>query len=173
MLEVGNGGLTHDEEMTHFAMWALAKAPLIMGCDLTTVSQESLDILTNTDLIAVNQDINSKQATCYLGCSWYDELLRNPSVFATSVTGGDVVAMIINWREVSYKNFQFNLEEIGVVPTQGQVVEVYDLWTHEVIGEYEDSEVSGGDEELSEEGLSWDKLEERAEKSKLTLKSSG
>ena len=39
--------------------------------------------------------------------------------------------------------------------------------------EYEDSEVSGGDEELSEEGLSWDKLEERAEKSKLTLKSSG
>lgn len=141
MLEVGNGGLTHDEEMTHFAMWALAKAPLIMGCDLTTVSQESLDILTNTDLIAVNQDVNSKQATCYLGCSWYDELLRNPSVFATSVTGGDVVAMIINWREVSYKNFQFNLEEIGVVPTQGQVVEVYDLWTHEVIGEYEDSEV--------------------------------
>ncbi len=54
MLEVGNGGLTHDEEKTHFAMWALAKAPLIMGCDLTAVSQESLDILTNTDLIAVN-----------------------------------------------------------------------------------------------------------------------
>lgn len=141
MLEVGNGGLTHDEEMTHFAMWALAKAPLIMGCDLTTVSQESLDILTNTDLIAVNQDLNSKQATCYLGCEWYDDLFRNPSVYATSVTGGDVVAMIINWREINYRNFQFNLEEIGVVPTQGQVVEVYDLWTHEVIGEYEANQV--------------------------------
>ena len=33
MLEVGNGGLTHEEEKTHFAMWALAKAPLIIGCD--------------------------------------------------------------------------------------------------------------------------------------------
>lgn len=54
MLEVGNGGLTYDEEKTHFAMWSLAKAPLIMGCDLTAVSKESLDILTNTDLIAVN-----------------------------------------------------------------------------------------------------------------------
>lgn len=38
MLEVGNGGLTYDEEKTHFAMWCLAKAPLIIGCDLTTVS---------------------------------------------------------------------------------------------------------------------------------------
>ena len=54
MLEVGNGGLTHEEEKTHFALWALAKAPLIIGCDLTTVSADSLAILTNVDLIAVN-----------------------------------------------------------------------------------------------------------------------
>jgi alpha-galactosidase len=54
MLEVGNGGLTHDEEMTHFAMWALSKAPLIMGCNLNTVSDESMAILTNIELIAVN-----------------------------------------------------------------------------------------------------------------------
>ena len=105
MLEVGNGGLTHEEEMTHFAMWALSKAPLIMGCDLTTVSQESLDILTNVDLIAVNQDPNSKQATCFIGCSWFDAITRSPSVYATNVTGGDVIAMIINWREVNYEDF--------------------------------------------------------------------
>ena len=59
MLEVGNGGLTIEEEKTHFAMWALAKAPLIIGCDITTARQESIDILKNTDLIAVNQDPNS------------------------------------------------------------------------------------------------------------------
>lgn len=47
MLEIGNGGMTNDEEKTHFALWALAKAPLIIGCDLSIVSQESLDILTN------------------------------------------------------------------------------------------------------------------------------
>ena len=59
MLEVGNGGLTVEEEKTHFAMWALAKAPLIIGCDITTARQESVEILMNTDLIAVNQDPNS------------------------------------------------------------------------------------------------------------------
>lgn len=60
MLEVGNGGLTHEEEKTHFALWAFAKAPLIIGCDLTTVSADSLAILTNSRLIEVNQDINAK-----------------------------------------------------------------------------------------------------------------
>ena len=47
MLEVGNGGLTHEEEKTHFALWAISKAPLILGCDLSKVSKESLDIIMN------------------------------------------------------------------------------------------------------------------------------
>jgi len=119
MLEVGNGGLTHDEEKTHFAMWALAKAPLIMGCDLTTISAESLAILTNVDLIAVNQDPNSLQASCFIGCNWFDEISRRPSVYATRVTNGDIVAMVINWRELHYDHFTFNLAEIGIVPYEG------------------------------------------------------
>jgi len=56
MLEIGNGGLTVVEEKTHFAMWAMAKAPLIIGTDLSTITQESLDILMNKHLISVNQD---------------------------------------------------------------------------------------------------------------------
>ena len=54
MLEVGNGGMTINEEKTHFALWALAKAPLIIGCDLTNVRPESLAILKNKWLIDVN-----------------------------------------------------------------------------------------------------------------------
>jgi alpha-galactosidase len=45
MLEIGNEGLDFTEERSHFALWALAKAPLIIGCDLATVSKESLAIL--------------------------------------------------------------------------------------------------------------------------------
>lgn len=60
MLEIGNGGLTLEEEKTHFSMWAFAKAPLIIGTDLSKISQESLDILKNEDLIGVNQDLGSK-----------------------------------------------------------------------------------------------------------------
>lgn len=59
MLEVGNGGMTIEEERSHFALWSISKAPLIIGCDLTTVSEESLAILTNEEIIAINQDPGS------------------------------------------------------------------------------------------------------------------
>jgi alpha-galactosidase len=62
MLEVGNGGMTHDEYQTHFALWAVLKAPLLIGCDLANMSQSTLDILGNEELIAVNQDKLGKQA---------------------------------------------------------------------------------------------------------------
>jgi alpha-galactosidase len=64
MLEVGNHGLSHEEERSHFALWAFAKAPLIIGCDLNTITEESLSILRNKNLISINQDPLGKQATC-------------------------------------------------------------------------------------------------------------
>jgi len=45
------------------------------------------------------------------------------------VTGGDVVAIIVNWREVVHSEFTFNFEELGVVPSESQAVEITDLWT--------------------------------------------
>merc|ERR1712178_118173 len=71
MLEVGvhstdgTYNLTITEEKTHFALWALMKAPLIIGADLRTIRPESLDILRNKELIAVNQDPVSHQALCF------------------------------------------------------------------------------------------------------------
>lgn len=69
MLEIGNGGLSNEEERSHFALWALAKAPLIIGCDLSSISTQSLNILKNKQLIAVNQDPLGIQATCVLNCA--------------------------------------------------------------------------------------------------------
>ena len=42
MLEVGNGGMTHDQYQSHFALWAALKAPLLIGCDLTKVTSSTL-----------------------------------------------------------------------------------------------------------------------------------
>ena len=56
MLEVGNGGMTAVEDKTHFSLWSIAKAPLIIGCDLRTIKNDTLEILSNTEVIAVNQD---------------------------------------------------------------------------------------------------------------------
>lgn len=116
MLEVGNGGLTAEEESTHFSLWAISKAPLIIGCDLSTVSEASLTILTNKEIIAVNQDLGSYQARCHIGCNWWNTVIRRPSVYATTLSTGEVVALIVNWRETIYKDFKFALSDIGILP---------------------------------------------------------
>jgi alpha-galactosidase len=60
MLQVGNGLLSAEEEKTHFALWAFAKAPLILGCDLSTLTQDQVDLVTNKELISINQDVLAK-----------------------------------------------------------------------------------------------------------------
>jgi len=55
MLEVGNG-MTTSEDRTHFSMWCMLAAPLIAGNDLRKMSKTTLDILTNREVIAVDQD---------------------------------------------------------------------------------------------------------------------
>ena len=55
MLEIGRT-LTHDEEVTHMAYWCIASSPLLIGCDITKIPAQSLRLLRNADLIAMNQD---------------------------------------------------------------------------------------------------------------------
>jgi alpha-galactosidase len=56
MLEVGNGGMSLNEQRTQFSLWAELAAPLIAGNDLTNMSHDVFSILTNTQVIAVDQD---------------------------------------------------------------------------------------------------------------------
>lgn len=61
MLEMGRG-LTHDEEVSHFGLWCMMSSPLLIGCDLTKIPAETMKILTNRRLIAINQDPLGRQA---------------------------------------------------------------------------------------------------------------
>ena len=61
MLEVGNGGMTEDEYRTHISLWCLLAAPLILGNDLTSMTAETRALLTNPEVIAVDQDALGKQ----------------------------------------------------------------------------------------------------------------
>jgi alpha-galactosidase len=56
MLEVGNGGMNRDEYRTHMALWAILAAPLLAGNDLRTMTAETKELLTNSEVIAVDQD---------------------------------------------------------------------------------------------------------------------
>ncbi|MER7564735.1 NPCBM/NEW2 domain-containing protein [Streptomyces sp. NPDC097941] len=63
MLEVGNGGMTATEYRSHFSMWSVMAAPLLIGSDLRTASDETFEILGDKEVIAVDQDPLGKQGS--------------------------------------------------------------------------------------------------------------
>jgi hypothetical protein len=72
MLEVGRG-LTMTEDKTHFALWCIMDSPLILGCDIRKVSESTRKLLTNRDLISINQDslelqgyVAARKDSCYI-----------------------------------------------------------------------------------------------------------
>jgi alpha-galactosidase len=65
MLEVGNGGMTSREYITHFSLWCMLASPLMAGNDLRDMTKETLNILTNKEMIAINQDPLGNQAFCF------------------------------------------------------------------------------------------------------------
>jgi hypothetical protein len=56
VLEVGNGAMNDAEYVSHFSLWSISKAPLLIGCDVSTMSAATLSTLSNAEVIAVNQD---------------------------------------------------------------------------------------------------------------------
>ena len=62
MLEVGNGGMSLDEYRSHYSLWAISKSPLLIGCDVTNMDEDTIEVLTNPEVIAINQDSLGEQA---------------------------------------------------------------------------------------------------------------
>src|SRR5258708_10636645 len=61
MLEIGNGGMKDDEYRTAMSLWSILAAPLLAGNDLRNMTPAILEILTNREVIAINQDKDGKQ----------------------------------------------------------------------------------------------------------------
>jgi len=61
MLEIGNGGMTEDEYRTHMSLWSLLAAPLLAGNDLRDMKKEISEILTNREVVAIDQDSKGVQ----------------------------------------------------------------------------------------------------------------
>ncbi|GLJ35358.1 hypothetical protein SUGI_0711200 [Cryptomeria japonica] len=120
MLEVGNGNMTTEEYRSHFSIWALMKAPLLVGCDIRSMSSETLEILSNEEVINVNQDSLGSQGK---KVSKEGDL----EVWAGPLSNGRVV--IILWNRSSKSAFiTAKWEDIGL-PSES-VVEARDLWNH-------------------------------------------
>ncbi|CAL5866710.1 uncharacterized protein PFLUO_LOCUS920 [Penicillium psychrofluorescens] len=112
MLEVGNDVFTTPEEQTHFSMWAILKSPLTIGAalkdDLTAISDVSLEILSNKDVIGFNQDSLAQSAN--LRRRWSE---AGYEVWSGPLSGGRMVAALINWANES-RELTLELPDIGL-----------------------------------------------------------
>jgi hypothetical protein len=68
---VGNFGLSPDQERAQFGIWAMLAAPLLMSNDLRNINPDSLNLLKNKEIIAINQDPLGKQGQMLFGVSWF------------------------------------------------------------------------------------------------------
>ena len=120
MLEVGNGNLSLAENRTHFSMWAMLAAPLLAGNDLTKMKPEILSILTNKDVIAIDQDSLGHQAR-----HAYSD--GEVEVWTRELKGGAMAIAVINVGSDRYAThpFHLNLARLGLAATQTGK----DLWT--------------------------------------------
>ncbi|CAL9165725.1 unnamed protein product [Musa hybrid cultivar] len=120
MLEVGNGGMTTEEYRSHFSIWALAKAPLLIGCDVRSISEDALEILSNSEVIAVNQDSLGVQGKKVV---WGG----GTEVWAGPLSGGTVAVVLWN-RGSSPATITAEWSDIGL--SSSTVVNARDLWAH-------------------------------------------
>jgi len=118
MLEVGNGGLTTAESRAHFSFWALLAAPLMAGNDLRAMSAETREILTNREVIAVDQDA--------LGMQGRKVRDNGPQEVWMKPLGDGSRAVILFNRGTEAGNVSVSWEDIGLAP-RGQAL-VRDLW---------------------------------------------
>ncbi|KAM1593064.1 hypothetical protein FF1_036793 [Malus domestica] len=123
MLEVGNGGMSVEEYQSHFSIWAVMKAPLLIGCDIPSASKEALQILGNKEVIDVNQDSLGVQARKLRSRDdlevWAGPLSSNRVVVVLWNRGGSLAPITVTWRE------------IGLSPNTSVIVR--DLWTHSFV----------------------------------------
>lgn len=95
MLAVGLKGLNMEQNKSHFSTWCMMASPLILGTDLTTASQEILDIIGNEDLIAIDQDDLCLQAKRFKQVSDTDYLIK-------PLADGSVALCVFNKDSVAH-----------------------------------------------------------------------
>ncbi|KAF7312919.1 Alpha-galactosidase [Mycena kentingensis (nom. inval.)] len=131
MLEVGNGDLTYEEAKTHFTVWALLKSPLLIGTHLADASEETLSILKNQEIIAINQD--PVVGTALVPFRWglnpnWTPNRTHPAQYWSGQSENGTVFMMINTLDKPAK-MSFNLTESPWIRA-GRQYSVRDLWTH-------------------------------------------
>lgn len=124
MLEIGNGQLKPVEERMQMSLWSLLAAPLFAGNDLTNMTPETLDILSNREVIAVDQDRE--------GIQGHRVWQRGPmEIWMKPLADGRKAVGMFN-REKRPMTMTLKLKDIGVTGS----AKLRDLWAHKDLGSF-------------------------------------
>jgi alpha-galactosidase len=127
MLEVGNGHMTHDEYLTHMSLWCLLASPLLAGNDLSKMTRETLAILTNPEVVAVDQDARGVQGHRVWEEGPYE-------VWAKPLADGSVAVGLFN-RGEDAEDIKLEFSAIGAPESAS----VRDLWARKELGTFSGS----------------------------------
>ncbi|MGJ1390015.1 glycoside hydrolase family 27 protein [Sphingobacterium spiritivorum] len=122
MLQVGRG-MSYEEDKTHFSMWCMLNSPLMAGNDLRTISKQTIEILTNKELIALNQDKLFYQARSILregNVEIWEKLLSNKKKKAIAIMN----------RENKAVDYILDARSVGLTTSSN----MRDLWLHRSLG---------------------------------------
>lgn len=122
MLQVGRG-MNYEEDKTHFSMWCMMSSPLLAGNDLRSMSKETLEILTNKELIAINQDIAQVQARKI----WKED---NVEIWSRQLKKKGEKAIAIMNRSSKDTVFSLTPGNAGIKKKN----KLRDLWLHKELG---------------------------------------
>ena len=134
MLEVGNG-LSVNQDRAHFTMWCMMASPLILGNDVRNMSDETKAILTNRDLIAIDQDKLGVQGLRFLireGLEyWFKPLSNGDWAMTIFNPTRQSLSCSLNWQD-----FNLTDEEVSKISTSfdQNVYKIKNLWTGRMEG---------------------------------------
>ena len=122
MLEVGNNGLSYEEQRSQMTMWSIMAAPIMISSDIRKMSNETKELYLNKDMIAINQDS--------LGVQGHRISDKNgKQVWTKPLKNGDIAVALLN-NNGSTQTVECNFADIGV---EGEV-EVRDAWKKKDLG---------------------------------------
>jgi alpha-galactosidase len=137
MLEVGNGDLTIEENRSHFALWCAFKSPLIIGTPLDAIRKPILDILSNKELIAFNQDVVYGESAMPYKWGYSENGVsdqEHPAEYWVGISTKGLHVFMLNTQDVTVPMSAI-FSEIPGLQTDGEYL-VHDMWAGQDLGIY-------------------------------------
>ncbi|MCL2015187.1 MAG: alpha-galactosidase [Defluviitaleaceae bacterium] len=128
MLEVGVGNTTDDENLSHFALWCMMSAPLILGMDIQTASQNTLNLIKNPELIAINQDSLMLQASRI-------KMRENLDCLIKPLSSGNMAICLFNKSDKPTKNVEISPKELRDSRVEAEVFQNLHNYTNVITNE--------------------------------------